>query len=475
MSSTQRVQESGCRDFRVVQRFFQRRRELLRIGGVSLLSPGLANVLAGQAMSAVREPKIKSCLVLFQAGGVSHIDTFDMKPDQPINIRGEFSPISSNVPGMPVCEHLPRVSRQMDKLCVVRSMYHKMLCHNPAAYCALSGREVGEAKAVSNKTNAKQDDYPNFGSVIAKYRPSPRDLPSFVQMPFTLFNGPAKTPGQNAGFLGREYDPFLISQNPNDDNFRVDELQSQPDMNRNRFGHRQSLLQSLDAKAAAIERTGAVETMDVYYQRAFSLLTTPRSKKAFDLSQEPQQVRERYGRNIVGQSTLLGRRLIEAGVPFVTVYSPVDHIEKVSWDTHRNNFPLLKDTLLPPADQSLSALLEDMQQRGLLDQTLVVWMGEFGRSPRIGFTQSNNTNNQNGRDHHPQCYTILLAGGGVRGGTYCGSSDRQGWYPKENPIHSGDLGATIFEAFGIDHQSEVRDNLNRPHRLSEGVPIQGIY
>lgn len=475
MNRKRRVDESGCQDFQRTQRRVFQRRRLLQVGGVSLLSPGLVNVLAQRAAAVIGESRIKACLLLFQAGGVSHIDTFDMKPDQSANIRGEFSPIASNVPGMPVCEHLPRVAQQMDKVCVVRSVHHKMLCHNPAAYCSLSGREVGAAKAVSSTTNAKQDDYPNYGSFIAKLQPPPADLPAFVQLPFTLYNGPAKTPGQNGGYLGREYDPFLISKNPNDADFSIDELQSQPEMNRNRFSHRQTLLQTLDSQEAALERSGAVDSMDVYYRRAFSLLTTRRTKKAFDIAEEPLQVRERYGRNLVGQSTLLGRRLIEAGVPFVTVYSPVDHIEKVSWDTHRNNFPLLKKTLLPPADQSLAALLEDMQQRGLLDETLVIWLGEFGRSPRIGYTQSNNTNNQGGRDHHPQCYTILLAGGGIRGGTYFGASDRQGWYPKDNPVHPGDLAATIFAAFGFDHRQKVYDHLNRPHRISEGTPISEIY
>ena len=448
---------------------------MLRIGGVSLSLSGLAELYAARASSEIRAPRIKACLVLFQAGGVSHIDTFDMKPGQSVDIRGEFASISSSVVGMPVCEHLPHVARHMEKLCVVRSMHHKMLCHNPAVYCALVGREVGEAKAVSSKTNAKQDDYPNFGSIVAKYRPSPPDLPSCVQLPFMLYNGPAQTPGQNAGFLGRAYDPFLIAKDPSDKNFRVSELQAQENVSRQRFTQRQALLTTMDARLSAVELSGAVESMDIHYQRAFSLLTTPRTRKAFDLSQEPQRVRDAYGRNIVGQSTLLGRRLIEAGVPFVTVYSPVDHIEKVSWDTHRNNFPLLKKTLLPPADQSLAALLNDMDQRGLLKDTLVVWTTEFGRSPRVGYTQSNNTNNKNGRDHHPQCYTILLAGGGVRGGTYYGSSDLQGWYPKDNPVHPGDLGATILAAFGIDHRREVRDNLNRPHRLTEGVPVRGIY
>lgn len=451
------------------------RRGLLQLSGLSLLTPMLAQLVGRRAAAAPHAPRIKACLVLFQAGGVSQIDTFDMRPDAPDVIRGEFRPVASNVPGMPVCEHLPLVARHMDKLCVVRSMHHRMLCHNPACYCALAGRAVGESKAVSNRTAARPDDYPNIGSGIAKFRPSPPDLPSFVSLPFTLFNGPAKTPGQNAGLLGRQYDPFLVSQDPSAADFRVEELDVRSGMIQDRYVGRGGLLASLDAQQRRIEHNGAVDALDVYYQRAFSLLTTPRAKAAFDLSQEPPKLRDRYGRHLTGQATLLARRLIEAGVPFVTAYAPVDHIEKVSWDTHSSNFPLLKETLLPPADQAFSALLEDMHQRGLLDETLVIWTTEFGRSPKIGYTQSNNTANATGRDHHPQCYSILLAGAGVRGGSYYGRSDRDGWYPAEDPVHPGDVAATLYDAFAIDPDREIHDEFGRPHRLIEGTVIPALF
>ena len=452
------------------------RRSALSAVGLSLMSPLLMDVVGRQVRAAsTRAARIKSCLVLFQAGGVSQTDTFDMRPDADETIRGEFNPIDSIVPGMPVCEHLPLMAEQMDKVCVVRSMHHRMLCHNPACYCALSGRAVGESKAVSNRTPATRDDYPHFGATVAKFRPTPPDLPSSVSMPFILYNGPAKTPGQHAGLLGSHYDPFLISQDPNAADFRVDELAGRDQMTSHRHKGRRSLLQSLDTEVESIERSGVVEQMGTYYQRAFALLTTPRTREAFDIRREPATVRDRYGRNTVGQSTLLARRLIEAGVPFVTVYSPVQRIEGVSWDTHRNNFPLLKDTLLPPADRSFSALLEDMDQRGLLKETLVIWMGEFGRTPKVGYTQSNNTNNVTGRDHHPHCYTILLAGAGVQAGTYFGKSDKDGWYPSERPVHTGDLGATIYDAFGIDPHQDIHDRLGRPHRLIEGSPVGGLF
>ena len=439
--------------------------------GLASVFPYLSQLRGASPTTPVA--RIKSCLILFQAGGVSQTDTFDMRPDASADIRGEFQPIASNVPGMNVCEHLPLVSQQMDKICVVRSMTHRMLCHNPACYCALSGRAVGESKAVSNQTPAQQNDYPHFGSAVAKFRTAPTDVPAFVSLPFTLFNGPAKTPGQNAGMLGSQFDPFLIAQDPNAADFAIDTLNVRAGMTNQRYGQRRRLLTSISSQQH-VEITPSVQQFQTYAERAFSLLSSPQAKAAFDLSSEPQQVRDRYGRNLVGQSALLARRLIEAGVPFVTAYAPVDHIERVSWDTHRNNFPLLRNTLLPPADQSLSALLEDMDQRGLLAETLVVWMGEFGRTPKIGYTQSNNTNNVNGRDHHPHCYSILLAGAGVNGGTYFGQSDKDGWYPADQPVHPSDLGATIYDAFGINPHQDIHDQLGRPHRLSEGRIVPGL-
>ena len=452
------------------------RRNFLQAGGTSLIAGDFLPTLYGRAEDAkLRTPRIKSCLVLFQAGGVSQIDTIDMRPQAPANVRGEFNAIASNVAGMPVCEHLPMLSQQMDKVCVVRSMYHRMLCHNPACYCALSGRDVGESKAVSNQTPATPDDYPNFGSVVSMYRPAVTGLPSFVSLPFLLFNGTAQTPGQNAGLLGSRYDPFLVEKDPSQPGYEVDELQQREGINSHRLADRRSLQEAFNRRHTRLSSIRDSTRLNVYYHRALSMLNTPRSRTAFDLTGEGQATRERYGMNVVGQSTLLGRRLIGAGVPFVMVYSPVKRIEGLSWDTHTENFPKLKNDLLPPADKSLSALLEDMDQRGMLDETLVIWMGEFGRTPRIGYTQSNNTSNQTGRDHHPYCYSIVLAGAGVTPGSYFGASDKDGWYPQTSPIHPGDLAATIYDAFGINPKQTIYDTLGRPHRLCEGHVVPGLF
>lgn len=466
----------GCREFRQAAAAHLARREFLRMGGVSLLSPGLLSVVAGRAAAgAVRRARIKSCLLLFQAGGVSQTDTFDMKPDCDETIRGEFRPVDSNIAGMPVCEHLPQMARQMDKVCVIRSVHHRMLCHNPAIYAALSGREVGESLAVSVKTAATRDDYPHVGSLVARFGRPAADVPPFVAYPYQLRNGPTPSPGQHAGLLGRAYDPFVVLKDPNAADFHVEELEFPADVATARLGDRRTLLQQFDAQQKWLDETLGVEALGEYYQQAYSLLTAQRVKAAFDLSSERDALREAYGRNTVGQSTLLGRRLVEAGVPFVTVYSPAANIDGPSWDTHLDNFPRLKGGLLPPADQALAALLQDMHERGLLNETLVIWAGEFGRTPQIGARRSNNSNNVTGRDHWPHCYTILMAGGGIAGGTYFGSSDRLGWYPRDNPLAVGELVATILDAFGIDPRQTYRDSLGRPHFLAEGEPVAALW
>jgi len=470
-----RSQPVGCSEFRATSRTHRTRREFLQIGGISLLSSGLLTVMAGRSRGAERRARIKSCLLLFQAGGVSQTDTFDMKPDCDESIRGEFEPVAANVPGMRVCEHLPHVARQMDKVCVVRSVHHRMLCHNPAIYAALSGREVGDSLAVSVKTAATRDDYPHVGALVARFGAHEGEVPPFVAYPFQLRNGPTPSPGQHAGLLGRGGDPFVVLKDPNAPDFQVDELEFPAGVAQARLDDRRTLLEAFDVQQKWLEESAGVEALGEYYRQAYALLTARRVKTAFDLGRENDRTRDGYGRNLVGQSTLLGRRLVEAGVPFISVYSPVESIDGASWDTHLNNFPRLKDELLPPADRALAALLEDLHERGLLQETLVIWAGEFGRTPQIGARRSNNSDNTTGRDHWPQCYTILMAGGGIRGGTYFGSSDRLGWYPKDDPIAVGDLAATILDAFGIDPRQTYRDAMGRPHVLAEGEPVSALW
>jgi len=299
-------------------------------------------------------------------------------------------------------------------------------------------------------------------------------MPFHVIIPNTTNNGPSKSPGLLGGYLGAAYDPFVLGADPSDADFRVDSVVLPEDVDARRFEGRQSLLQSFDRDQRTLERGGAVESMNTLYQRAFNMLTSPASRQAFELSREPERVRDRYGRHSQGQSALLARRLVEAGVPFVSVFSHVD-VDRGSWDTHQNHNQRVKDVLLPPADQSFSALLEDLSARGLLDETLVIWMGEFGRTPRMGVTFSNNTNNIGGRDHWCNCYSVVLAGGGVRGGNVVGSSDQLSAYPRERAVHVSELQATIFHLLGIDPRAQLYDIQGQFHTICDGNPVTELF
>jgi hypothetical protein len=450
------------------------RRGFFQIGHLGLCTGGLLHVLAGQAQ-AIRDPgkrraRAKGCIILFQTGGPYQCETYDPKPLASEEIRGPFKTAKTSVVGIQMTEGLPEVAKQADKLAILRSVHHTIRCHNPAIYCSLVGREATDPMAVSNQTNAKRTDHPHYASVMAKLRPGAPSMPNHVIVPDVTNNGPAKSPGLLAGYLGAAYDPFVLRADPSAKDFRVDSVGLPEEVNGGRFDGRQTLLQQLDRQQRTLEKTGNIEALNTFQQRAVALLTSPRTKQAFDLSQESARLRDRYGRNIQGQSTLLARRLVEAGVPFVTVFSHTD-VDKGSWDTHQKHNDRVKNELLPPSDQSFSALLEDIGNRGLLDDVLVVWMGEFGRTPRMGVNFSNNTNNVGGRDHWCNCYSVVLAGGGVKGGQVIGSSDFNGGYPKERPVHISDLAATIYHALGLDPRAHVIDMQGQPHAICDGYPV----
>jgi uncharacterized protein DUF1501 len=309
--------------------------------------------------------------------------------------------------------------------------------------------------------------------VVARLRPPQTSMPFHVIIPNTTSNGPAKSPGLLGGYLGAAYDPFVLGADPADPDFRVESTVLPAEVDASRFQSRQSLLARFDQQRQQAERSGAVDSMNTLYQRAFTMLTAPESRAAFDLSRESDRVRDRYGRHSQGQSALLARRLVEAGVPFVSVFSHVD-VDRGSWDTHQNHNARVRE-LLPPADQSFSALLEDLHVRGLLDETLVIWMGEFGRTPRMGVQFSNNTNNVGGRDHWCNCYSVVLAGGGVRGGNIVGSSDQFAAYPRERPVHVSELQATIFHILGIDPRAQLYDILGQFHTICDGNPVLELF
>lgn len=470
------MEKAGCFDLRRCWR--PSRRGFLQIGPASLLTAGLCHTLAAgaepePAVAASPRRRARACIILFQVGGPYQCDTFDPKPLATEEVRGPYRPCATGVPGLHMTEAVPRIARQAHRLSIVRSVYHSIRCHNPAIYCSLAGREATAPLAVSSNTNAQRSDHPHYASVLARLRPGLADMPHHVIIPDVVYNGPAKSPGQLAGYLGPTCDPMVLAADPNDPAFAVEGTDLPANMERPRFIRRQSLLQELDGQQRLLERSGAVATMGAYYQRAFSLLTSARAKKAFDIHSEPAAIRERYGRHTSGQGALLARRLVEAGVPFVTVFSHT-RVERESWDTHDRHYELSR-RLLPPADQSFSALLEDLAMRGMLDDVLVVWMGEFGRTPRMGVRFSNAGNSASGRDHWCNCYSVALAGGGVAGGAIVGSSDGQGAYPQQRPVHISDLAATIYHALGINPRTQLYDVQGQLRFICEGNALTELF
>lgn len=456
----------GCSEF---QAFSASRRELLKAGALGTLGFGLGDFLRLKANAAgsdhVKKTPVKSVIILQKYGAPSHIDLWDMKPDAPIEIRGEFQSIPTKIPGYRVCEHMPGHAKHVHKMTVVRSMAHTVANHNPATYFMLTGR-TSLADVV--QVGSTPDDWPNMGAALSKLYPGNGKLPDSAILPHICYDQIYTCPGQFGGILGKKYDPFVIAQDPNDPKFSVKTLQPHEGLSVTRIDNRRKLLETIDGQQRKVESSTAVAGMDEYYKRAWAMLTSPEAKNAFDIHQEPDSVRDRYGRNMVGQSMLLARRLVEAGVRFVTCYHGINPGDLSGWDTHRDNFNGLKNRLLPPDDQGFDALITDLEDRGLLDSTLVVWCGEFGRSPRIGKADVTQRIAPAGRDHWPFAYSIGLIGGGVKQGYICGRTDKIAAYPVGRPYGPGDFAATIFWALGIDPATTIYDRLNQPFKLAEG-------
>jgi hypothetical protein len=463
------------------------RRRLLEFGaagplGLTLGGLWRAQADAPRASAPVGGPKsVRACILIFYYGGPSHIDTYDMKPKAPAEVRGEFKPISTAVPGLQICEHLPHMARLMDKVALIRSVHHQARLHDSASIHALTGRPLdGPDRELFAPL---PQFYPSYGSaVVHASKHTPGAVP-FAALPY-MFHNVQVTPCQGGGILGPRVDPLLIDVDPKMARYRAELLNRVPELPPERIQERQSLLGSIESKLNR-ERNSAMRDL---YQKAYTLLDSEAIHKALDISEEPAKVRERYGfggepatvgegggggngaelgyaRQMRGQNLLLARRLVEAGVSFVNVYD--FRQQGQNWDAHFKCGNQHKRHLLPQADRSLSALIEDLDARGLLDSTLVIAMGEFGRTPKI--------NGDGGRDHWPDCYTVLLAGGGVRGGAIYGSSDKIGAYPASDPATPGDLAATIYWRFGINHQLEIHDPTGRPHQLATGEPIRKLF
>ena len=449
------------------------RRHALKVGGLGLLGLAMPQMLRAEALAnAVKiKARAKSVIFLFQWGGPSHIDMFDMKPDAPEGIRGPHKPMSSKADGIQVSEHLPKTAQIMDKVTLIRSMHHTMNNHNSAGYYALTGH----APATDDqRLRDSLDLFPGYSSVVDKLAPLHGDLPTAISYPHVIGDG-SVTPGQHASFLGKMHDPLTVLQDPNSPAFTLPELSLPEGIPFERLQARRGLQQMIDAQARMLDFSAQARGFDGYYERAMGMLQSPKLREAFNLSAEPDVVREAYGRTTYGQSCLLARRLVEAGTKFVTVYfSDIiggQSTERGGWDTHGFNntrmYPIVEKYHLPITEQTLPTLLNDLDQRGLLDTTLVVWMGEFGRTPNINKNVS--------RDHWPQCYTTLLAGGGVKRGFVYGASDKTGAYPAENPVRPDDLAATIYYALGIDPHTELMTATNRPVMISDGKPVTGVF
>jgi hypothetical protein len=449
------------------------RREFLQVGFSGLLGLGAAGLLAGRARARAgtgREPSAKSMILVFLTGGLGHLDSFDLKPEAPEGIRGEFRPIDTAAPGVQVCEHLPGLAARADRLAIVRSLSHEHTNHLNATHQLLTGRP--QPGAFFDKV-ASRDDYPCYAGAMEYLQPRGDGIPSGVMLPTFLMEGPLTWPGQHAGFLGPRYDPWMIKQDPSRPEFRVEEVALPEGFSVERLEGRRDLLGELSAerdRLGWVSESSAPDPFEQQRDQAYSLLLSGKVARAFRIQDEDPKTRDRYGRHMYGQSLLLARRLVQAGVPIVQV-----NMGRVqTWDTHSNNFKSLKDRLLPPTDRGVSALLDDLAALGLLDETLVIVAGEFGRTPRIGSSTGNN-NTADGRDHWSRCFSAAFAGGGVRGGQVIGQSDRIGAYPASRPYRPADFAATVYHALGIDPASELRDRLDRPIALCDGQPITPLF
>ena len=461
------------------------RREWLRVGGLGALGLSLPALLRAEQQPAPTPTaptptapprnlpgatfgRAKNVIFLWLQGGPPQHETFDPKPDAPAEIRGPFRPIATNVPGIRISELLPRTAGHADKLAIVRSLHTDDDNHDVSGYWVLTGYPYGPGSARQIKPN----DWPYFGSIVKMLKPSER-LPALtsVWVPDVMRLNDNVTPaGQTAGFLGRTWEPERFIGDPGVPNYRIEGLDPTADLTPIRLNRRRELLAQIDTHFRTIERGGSVEAWDRLSQHAFDLVTSGRARAAFDLRREPEHVRNRYGRYSWGQTVLLARRLIEAGVRLVHVNwlrEPGDSaVDNPLWDTHAQNADRLQDVLCPQFDVTFTALLEDLDQRGLLDETLVVAIGEFGRTPRI--------NSLGGRDHWGHVFSFVMAGAGIAGGQVFGASDRHGAYPLDNPLRPHDLTATIFYLLGIDPAGVFYDKNNRPHLLTRGEPLHRL-
>ncbi|MGE3808179.1 MAG: DUF1501 domain-containing protein [Gemmataceae bacterium] len=463
------------------------RREWLQIGGASLLGLNLPQILRQQAHASNSTAKggkgwgkAKNVIFVFLQGGPPHLDLWDPKPDAPEDIRGPFKKIASNIKGIELCETLPRLARCADKYTLIRSVSYSpkgLFNHTAAHYQMLTGYTPDRVSPSGQLEPPSPKDFPNIGSNVIRLKPTDQPMLPFVMLPRPMQESGVVNKAGTAGFLGRAYDPYYLFQDPNG-TIKTDDLSLRAGLSPERFKKRAELRELAKQSIEDIDRQVSHFALDEYYDKAFTLILSGRAKKAFNLNEEAPATRERYGRHTFGQSLLLARRLIEAGSRFVQVNWPAvanGDPNNDAWDCHAGILKPVRDLHGPKLDSGLSALVEDLAMRGLLDDTLVLAIGEFGRSPRMGVSTSGNGNAKDGRDHWPYCYTALITGGGVPGGKLYGQSDGHGSAPTEAAVHPIELLATIYHALGIDPATEVMNDLNQPRPLVDAQPVLGLF
>lgn len=448
------------------------RRGLLRAAAAGVVGASLPRSisLAGESTSEklIGFGRAKSVLIVLLSGGPSQLDTLDPKPEAPAEVRGEFSPISTTIPGVHVCEHLPKLAQQTDRWAIVRTLAHREHNHLLATHVALTGRPTPVPRGGSDLDRVEtRNDFPNYASALDFIRPRDDGRPSGVSLPNYLIEGPLTWPGQHSGFLGAKHDPWQINGDPSDKDFRMQALTMRDGVSRGRLRSRRELLDDLNHGHSRL-KGGETDSLRDQQNLAFGLLTSGKMTEAFDMNRESDATKDRYGRNKFGQSLLLSKRMIEAGVPIVQATMGIVQ----TWDTHVDNWGKLKNTLLPQLDQGLAALTDDLTTTGLLEETLVIVMGEFGRTPKVSTLPGQTIP---GRDHWAHAYSGLFAGAGIQGGQVLGQTDAQAAYPVTNSWSPADICSTIFNALGVDSDATLIDPLNRPHHLLNGNVISSLY